>query len=59
MDCKKFENVKISHQDGRVCKTEKFSIGACRNKWVLNLDGDEVLSIELKDEIIDFITSRS
>lgn len=51
-----FENVKISHQDWLgYAKQKSLALELCRNKWVLNLDGDEVLSTELKNEIIDFI----
>jgi len=52
----KFENVKISHQNWRgYAKQKSLALELCRNKWVLNLDGDEVLSAELKDEIVNFI----
>lgn len=51
-----FENVKISHQDWQgYAKQKSLALELCRNEWVLNLDGDEVLSAELKDEIVNFI----
>lgn len=31
------------------------ALAKCRNDWVLNLDGDEVLSNELKQEIVETI----
>lgn len=31
------------------------ALAKCRNDWVLNLDGDEVLSSELKQEIVETI----
>ena len=53
---KKFENVKIYHQDWQgYAKQKSLALEQCRNKWVLNLDGDEVLSVKLKDEIVNFI----
>ncbi len=51
-----FKNVKIVHQDWMgYAKQKSLALQQCRNEWVLNLDGDEVLSIELKDEIANFI----
>lgn len=51
-----FENVKISHQAWQgYAKQKSLALELCRNEWVLNLDGDEVLSAELKDEIVNFI----
>ena len=34
-------------------KQKNFGISRARNEWVLSLDADEVLSLELKQEIID------
>ncbi|MFW1666578.1 glycosyltransferase family 2 protein [Acinetobacter ursingii] len=51
-----FENVQISHQDWQGYAGQKsLALAKCRNDWVLNLDGDEVLSEGLKHEIINVI----
>ena len=51
-----FENVQISHQDWQGYAGQKsLALGKCHNAWVLNLDGDEVLSEDLKHEIINVI----
>ncbi len=34
---------------------KSLALAKCRNDWVLNLDGDEVLSNELKQEIVETI----
>lgn len=34
---------------------KSLALAKCRNDWVLNLDGDEVLSKELKQEIVETI----
>ena len=34
---------------------KSLALAKCRNDWVLNLDGDEVLSEELKQEIVETI----
>lgn len=53
---KEFENTHISHQDWLGYAEQKsLALSRCSNKWVLNLDGDEVLSTELKHEIIEYI----
>lgn len=49
----KFSNVRISHQDWQGYAAQKsLALAQCQQEWVLNLDGDEVLSDELKQEII-------
>ncbi|RKG33862.1 glycosyltransferase family 2 protein [Acinetobacter guerrae] len=51
-----FKNVQISHQDWQGYAGQKsLALAKCRNDWVLNLDGDEVLSNALKQEIISVI----
>lgn len=51
-----FENVQISHQDWQGYAGQKsLALAKCHNAWVLNLDGDEVLSEGLKHEIINVI----
>ncbi|NWK74977.1 glycosyltransferase family 2 protein [Acinetobacter cumulans] len=47
-----FANTRISHQDWQGYAAQKsLALAQCKNDWVLNLDGDEVLSKELKAEI--------
>ncbi|WP_086175479.1 glycosyltransferase family 2 protein [Acinetobacter sp. ANC 3903] len=47
-----FPNVRISHQDWQGYAGQKsLALAQCQHDWVLNLDGDEVLSPELKNEI--------
>ena len=47
-----FPNTKITHQDWQGYAGQKtLALAQCKNDWVLNLDGDEVLSPELKAEI--------
>lgn len=54
-----FSNVKISHQDWQGYAGQKsLALAQCRNEWVLNLDGDEVLSKELKSEIVQVIQAN-
>ncbi len=49
----KFSNVRINHQDWQGYAAQKsLALAQCQQEWVLNLDGDEVLSDELKQEII-------
>lgn len=51
-----FANVTISHQDWQGYAGQKsLALAKCQNEWVLNLDGDEVLSAELKAEIAQTI----
>lgn len=48
-----FSNTRISHQDWQgYAKQKSLALAQCRNDWVLNLDGDETLSDELKQEIV-------
>ncbi|GAB3049152.1 glycosyltransferase family 2 protein [Acinetobacter apis] len=53
---KSFDNVKISHQHwlGYVGQ-KKLALAQCKYPWALNLDGDEVLSDELKAQIVSTI----
>lgn len=54
-----FSNVKISHQDWQGYAGQKsLALAQCRNEWVLNLDGDEILSDELKLEISQTIQAN-
>lgn len=54
-----FSNVKITHQDWQGYAGQKsLALAQCKNDWVLNLDGDEVLSSELKAEIERTITAN-
>lgn len=49
---KNFLNVIIFHQPWLgYAKQKDFALGQCKNLWVLNLDADELLSDELKNEI--------
>jgi glycosyltransferase involved in cell wall biosynthesis len=51
-----FPNVRIRHQDWQGYSGQKaLALAECRQPWVLNLDGDEQLSPELKAEIIKTI----
>ena len=55
----KFPNVKISHQDWQGYAAQKsLALAQCHFDWVLNLDGDEVLSSGLKQEIIATIQAN-
>ena len=54
-----FPNTRISHQDWQGYAAQKsLALAQCKNDWVLNLDGDEVLSSELKAEIEQMIQSN-
>lgn len=54
-----FPNTRISHQDWQGYAGQKsLALAQCKNDWVLNLDGDEVLSSELKAEIEQTIQSN-
>lgn len=47
-----FANTRISHQDWQGYAAQKsLALAQCQHDWVLNLDGDEVLSTELKKQI--------
>lgn len=49
---KKFSNVHIFHQPWLgYAKQKEVALNKCKNTWVLNLDADEILSDELKNEI--------
>lgn len=51
-----FDNVRIMHQDWLGYAQQKHqAIQYCQYDWLLNLDGDETLSTELKQEIIHAI----
>ena len=48
----RYPNVRISHQDWLGYAAQKaLALSRCTQPWVLNLDGDEVLSPELAEEI--------
>ena len=52
----RFSNVSIRHQDWLGYAAQKnLALAQCTQKWVLNLDGDEVLSEPLKYELLDII----
>ena len=54
-----FPNTRIFHQDWQGYAGQKsLALAQCKNDWVLNLDGDEVLSSELKAEIEQTIQSN-
>ena len=54
-----FPNTRITHQDWQGYAGQKsLALAQCKNDWVLNLDGDEVLSSELKAEIEQTIQSN-
>ncbi len=54
-----FPNVRISHQDWQGYAGQKsLALAQCQHAWVLNLDGDEVLSPELKNEIEQVIQTN-
>ena len=47
-----FPNTRIAHQDWQGYAAQKsLALAQCQQDWVLNLDGDEVLSDELQHEI--------
>ena len=51
-----FNNARISHQDWLGYASQKsLALAQCKHDWVLNLDGDETLSSELKREIVQTI----
>ncbi len=50
----KFNNVKIVHQDWiGFGKQKQAGVEACSNDWVFILDSDEIITDELKDEILN------
>lgn len=49
----RFPNTRIVHQDWQGYAAQKqLALNQCSQPWVLNLDGDEVLSTALKQEIV-------
>ncbi|TCM68138.1 glycosyltransferase involved in cell wall biosynthesis [Acinetobacter calcoaceticus] len=55
----RFENTQIRHQDWQGYAAQKnLALAECQNDWVLNLDGDEVLSVGLKNQIIKVISEN-
>lgn len=55
----RFSNTHISHQDWQGYAAQKnLALAQCQQEWVLNLDGDEVLSEALKKEIIQVIEAN-
>ena len=56
----KFPNVTIYRQPWLgYAKQKAFALSKCTNNWVLNLDADEILSDELKNEIRSVIASNN
>ena len=54
-----FANTRIMHQDWQGYAAQKsMALAQCQQQWVLNLDGDEVLSEALKKEIIQVISEN-
>ena len=54
-----FANTRIMHQDWQGYAAQKNSaLAQCQQQWVLNLDGDEVLSEALKKEIVQVISEN-
>lgn len=52
-------NCKIYHQDWLgFAKQKQLALSYCQSEWVLNLDGDEVLSPLLKQEIVECIKNN-
>lgn len=53
-------NCKIYHQDWLgFAKQKQLALSYCKSEWVLNLDGDEVVSPLLKQEIIDCVNNNA
>lgn len=53
-------NCKIYHQEWLgFAKQKQLALSYCQQEWVLNLDGDEVVSSELKQEIIQMVNQSS
>jgi len=56
----RFANVRIQHQDWLgYAKQKAYALSLCSQEWALNLDGDEELSVQLKDEIVAFIAANN
>ena len=54
-----FANTRIMHQDWQGYAAQKnLALAQCQQQWVLNLDGDEVLSEALKKEIVQVISEN-
>ena len=54
-----FANTRIMHQDWQGYAAQKsIALAQCQQQWVLNLDGDEVLSEALKKEIVQVISEN-
>ncbi|MDA3061755.1 MULTISPECIES: glycosyltransferase family 2 protein [unclassified Campylobacter] len=52
-------NAKIYHKKfTNYAEQKEFAKNLCSNEWVLNLDGDEEISVELKDEISKVIENN-
>jgi glycosyltransferase involved in cell wall biosynthesis len=55
--CREFTN-KITHQDWQgYVKQKRFALEQCSCDWVLNVDADEEVSTELKEEILAILRS--
>ncbi|CAO5683133.1 MAG: hypothetical protein HEEMFOPI_00860 [Holosporales bacterium] len=53
---KEYPNVKIYHHSWQgYAKQKAYALSLCSSKWVLNLDADEAMSDEMKQEIKDAI----
>ena len=53
--CKEFTD-KIIHKDWEgYVKQKRFALGECSKDWVLNVDADEEVSVELKEEIKEIL----
>lgn len=53
-------NCNIYHQDWLgFAKQKQLALSYCKSEWVLNLDGDEVVSPLLKQEIIDCVKNNT
>lgn len=54
----RYPNVSIRHQDWQGYAGQKtLALAECTQPWVLNLDGDEILSPELREEIRVFVAA--
>lgn len=53
--CREFTD-KITHKDWEgYVKQKRFALEQCSKDWVLNVDADEEVSIELRDEILEIL----
>lgn len=54
--CREYPNCRIIHRDwtGYV-EQKRFGLSQCNSKWVLNVDADEVVSDELREEIREIL----